>query len=317
MNKLKTFTDKESQCRYLFQNAAKEVGPFWHICTPGTAQEIINITEDDYKFSVNNLAISALEENVIILTDAHMENHLHALMGGPKERCLAVLDRFRARLKRYLHNSGRFVDLRFFRCDDPIPVDTLEAVRNEIAYINRNGYVVNPDYLPFSYPWGGGFLYFNPPAQRLSGISYNTIPFRVRRKMCLSRVSELPENYLVLDKMIQPVCYVHFALGESMFRDAHHYLYQVTKNFEAYSEEAKRLGDRVIVSRDELFSIVQLLSKRDYNIAQPALLPTAAKLEIARTIHSQYNASNAQIRSLLKLPEQEVNALFPLKTLPR
>lgn len=37
----------------------------------------------------------------------------------------------------------------------------LRTLRNTIVYVNRNGYVVNPAYTPFSYPWGTGRYYFN------------------------------------------------------------------------------------------------------------------------------------------------------------
>lgn len=88
----------------------------------------------------------------------------------------------------------------------------------------------------------------------------------------------MPETYMVRDGMILPSGYVHYNLGEAMFRDAHHYFNMLSRNYEAYSEEAKRLGE----------------------------------IEVARIMHTEYHATNAQIQRILNLAKQYVDQLFPL-----
>jgi len=307
-----SFTDRENNCKRLFNRAVEKYGPFWHICTPGNLSEIINTNDADYKFAVSNMAISAAESDIVVVTDAHMETHFHGLLGGPLERCLDCAERYTFRLAKHLESTDRRVNLSEFRCDNPILITDLDMMRNEIAYINRNGFVDDSRFLPFSYPWGGGYLYFNPAAQRESGTPYNEIPFRLRREMCCRRVSAMPDRYVVKDGMILPSSYTNYRLGEAMFRDAHHYFNALTRNVEAYSEEAKRLGDLKVLGREEMYPVTQGLSKKKYGEKQPSKLSYDAKLDIARTMHYDFHASNNQIRSILGLSEYQVNTLFPL-----
>lgn len=311
----RTFNEKENLCGYLYNEAVRELGPFWHVYTPGKLQEQFNHTVEDYKFSVTNLALSALEAGVIIVTDAHMENHIHSLTGGTEERCRQMMRLYIDRSQRYLNKLGRTIDLSGLSGYKVDLIKDLGMMRNEIAYINRNGYVDDPRYLPFSYPWGGGCLYFNPFAQRITGTPYPELPYKEKRLLTMSRVKDLPDYFKVKNGMILPSSYVNYRLGESMFRDAHHYFSAITTNVEAYSAEAKSLGDTTVLTRDEMYRVAKMISKRDYNVDAPSLLPPRAKIEVARIMHSDYNASNAQIRMILKMDQQDVEVLFPLKAL--
>ena len=308
-----TFSEKERSCEFLFREAEDKAGGFWHVCTPGNLTEIMNISESDYKFAVSNMAISAYESSVIVITDNQMENHFHGLLGGSRQQCLEFVDRFRYRQTKYFASIGRYVDLRKFRCDDPIPITNLEMIRNEIVYINRNGFVSDTRFLPFSYPWGGGNLYFNPFAQKETGIPFNDIPFKEKRYFCRRRINDLPVNYRVKEGMILPASYVDYKVGESFFRDSHHYLNALTKNVEVYCQEAVRFADSIVLSREEMYPAVKMICERDYNVKQPSLLAPVDKLAVARIMHYDYRASNAQIRMILKMSEYEVNSLFPLK----
>lgn len=310
-----SYSEKERFCEFQFKDALERYGSFWHVFTPGNLTEIINTTPDDFRFAVSNMAISAHEAGVIVVTDNQMENHLHGLLGGTKEQCVYFVDVYRYREEKYLDSTGRRVDLRYFRCDDPILVTDLEMMRNEIVYINRNGFVSDSRYLPFSYPWGGGNLYFNPFAQCRSGTPFNEIPFDTKRFLIRRRISCFPDNYTFDNGMIQPCSYVDNRLGESFFRDSHHYLNMLTKNVEAYSQDAKRFGDAIVLGREEMYAAVKQLCLRDFNIKQPSMLNPEDKLVVARTMHYDYHASNAQIRMILKMSEYEVDSMFPLKSL--
>ena len=311
----RTFSEKENLCMFLYNEAIRKYGSFWHVCTPGQQQEAYNFNPEDYIFSINSLAISAFEAGVTIVTDAHMENHLHSLAGGSEDRCHMMMGLYIARLKRYNNKLGRAIDLSGIEKYKTIFVENLGMMRNEIAYINRNGYVDDPRFLPYSYPWGGGYLYYNPSARKIKGIPYMELPYREKRTLTWSRVKDLPEFFMVEDGLILPGSYVDYRLGESMFRDAHHYFSAITSNAEAYSAEAKALGDSVVLTRDEMYKVVKMIGKRDYNVETPSLLPPKAKVEVARILHGDYNASNAQIRMLLKMAASDVDTLFPLKAL--
>ena len=306
-----SFYDREAICLRNFEISIEDKGPVWHVCTPGQLSEIIFTEAEDYRFAVSNMAISSAEIGVRIITDQIMSNHIHGLLQCSKMQCLSFLDAYTYRLKKYLNSKDRYVNLKDFRCDNPIPVTDCQMARNEIAYINRNGYVADYRYTPFNYPWGSGSLYFNPYAKAIDGIPYNDIPYLEKRSLTFRRVSDMPEGFMVRNGMILPASYCDYRFGESLFNSAHQYFSMLSKNYESYSEEAKRLGDSCPMVDEEVYSIVKMLSIRDYEIKQPSLLPLEAKLKIARNLHFDYRASNDQIRRILKLAISDINTLFP------
>ena len=121
----------------------------------------------------------------------------------------------------------------------------------------------------------------------------------------------MPNSYQTKDNMIIPASYVHYNLGQSMFRDAHHYFQALTRNVEAFCESAKRLGDKNFLGREEMYPAVSILCLKNYNVKQPSKLPKEEKIAVARTMHYDYHASNAQIRMILGLTDYEVDSLFP------
>ena len=308
-----SFLEKESSCEFRFREANGRLGGFWHYCTPGHLNESVNITEEDYIFSMNNLAVSAAEARVVVLTDSHMSNHLHTLLGCRREQCFEFEEAYLYRLRKHLRAQEREVDLRAFRCTDPIPVKDLTMMRTEIVYVHRNRYVIDPRFTPCSDPWSGGSVYFNLRLDDRAGIAYNDLTYRQKRALCLRSEPKPIHSYRVLDGRILPTSYLDYRLGESFFRDAHHYFSLLTRNAESYSEVAKRLGDRVVLTEEEMYQTVNRIAKRDYNLNLATRLPPKAKIEIAKKMHFDYNASNSQIQRLLKLDMNLVRELFPLQ----
>lgn len=299
------FARREEECEYLFRTR----GPFWHLCTPGTAQEILFLNPADYNYGITSAAIS-LDDSVRSYATVVMSNHLHDVLAGIRDKCLAYFERRRRRLQIYLQRTqGRQIDLSNFKAD-LIPIETLSALRNEIVYVNRNGYVSNPSCTPFSYPWSSGMYYFNPAAKQLAH-PYESLPYTSKRQMTRSRILELPDDYLVKDGMIHIPSFVQINEGEKFFRDAHQYFSMLSRNAEAYSEVAKRLGDKVFLTDDELYSAICSITSREYGQSRPASLAPDDKIAMAIRIKQQYNASNGQIRRMLGLDDRVIKELFP------
>ena len=95
-----------------------------------------------------------------------------------------------------------------------------------------------------------------------------------------------------------------------MFRDPHHYFNMLSKNWEAYSEIAKRLGDTITITDEEMYGAVCALSTKEFGCKNPRLLSPENKVMLARRMKSEYNASSKQIRSILKLNQDIVEEMF-------
>ncbi len=300
------YSEIERKCEALFLRE----GPFWHLCTPGQFTELLFETIDDYRFIMNTIAIVAAVSPVKIITFEVMSNHLHFILKGSEEDCILFFESIKKRLKRYYSSQGRYVDLSRFTCSTPIPILDLRTLRIEICYVNRNGYVANNSYTPYSYPWGSGDLYWGKSLDPSSFIKYKDLPDLKKRMICKGRAASLPDDYIVSGDIISPACYCSVKTGMAMFRDAHHYFSLLTKNYEAYSEVAKRLGDAVVLPDEEMFAVLTLLSKQNYGGVRPTMLPVDDKISLAKILRSNYNASEGQIQRMLRLDRALIAELF-------
>ena len=99
--------------------------------------------------------------------------------------------------------------------------------------------------------------------------------------------------------------------AENLFRNASQYLSTITKNVESQKEIAAQIGEKIFYNDNELYSIVIRMSKEQYGEPRPTLLPKDGKINIAKELHFDYNASNKQISRMLNLDIGFVSNMFP------
>lgn len=310
MKKL-SFIDKESYCRYLFD----QNGPYWHIATPGNLTEILFSTPEEYCFGVTLAALCALESGIKVYAFEIMSNHLHEIAGASSpEKCVYNLERYSQKLKRWAASRGKTLDLPSSFVCEPLPIDSLQSLRNNIVYTHRNKYVADSSQTPFSYPYGSGLLYFGPGINSLKSEKYNDMPYNEKRKITNSRMLLLPDSYTVRNGCISPESFCDWRTGMAFFRDAHQYFNLLTKNFEAYAEFSQLLGDSDFLTDEEMYSLAYSLAKKLFNVSNLSLLSQAGKTELARRMHFDFNASNGQLRRILKMDPYVLEAMFPTAT---
>lgn len=287
-------------CKVTFQNA----GPLWFASSPGKETPIMFTSDEDFMFVMNVIAqIAFLFPYVIIVSFEVMDNHFHFIIECETKE---MIHEFFASVKKRLQ--------RFFPQIKPIEldirsIDSLNSLRNRIAYTHRNGYVADPDCTPFSYKWGTGRYYFND-------YPYNStlgdMTVRARRVLFKGRDPQLPDEWSIVDNHVDPRNYCSVRFGMAVFRDAHHYFTALTKNVESYSELAEEFGDIEFLTDQELYDQLRKIIREKYTLSSPRELSKAQRLDLARTLHYDYRSSNSQIRRVLGLTQYEVDSLFPL-----
>jgi len=284
-------------------------GPYWHLFTSGKNTPLLFSNKSDFAFGMNVICKAAFEyQEIRIIAFEIMSNHLHFLISGDREIAVCFFDYMKKCILRGL--SDRHPE-DFSESFSPMlkAVENLRSLRYTIAYINRNGYVSDFGYTPFSYPWGtNNFYFFNYPQMP----SYGETPFNLKRTMFRSRVPDITDSWQVGDGYILPSSYCHINIGMSLYRDAHQYFAMVSKGVEAYSEIAAELDDSEFLSDTEIFKIIYKILIDRYNLQSIRELSKAQKQDIARTLHFDYRSSNGQIRRLLGLTQYEVEMQFPL-----
>ena len=294
------------------EKAFADYAPFWHLCTPGELLSIIFRDNDDYIFGMNLIAlVTGLYRNTIKLyTFQIMSNHLHFVLSGEEKNVDSYFLEIKKRLQRYIVLKYSISNLKGFN-HKLFAVDSLKYLRNVIAYVNRNGYLVDRNSTPFSYKWGANGYYFNPFTTNELKLSIGDISVARQRKLFRCRDVYAPDDYYLSGGYVSPLCYCSISEGELFFKHGNHYFNLVSRQIEGFTDISKEIGDSVTFTDDEVFYAAVSLSRKMFNVGSLVELNKNDKLELAKIMHYDYNASNKQIRRILRLDEYVVNSLFP------
>lgn len=307
-----SFLEKENKCKELFNKAVRCLGAFFHLHTPED-HPVVFPKDEDYRFAMTLVALCAYDcPDIRIITFELMSNHVHFVLFGEEEACLRFFVLFKLRLKKYYEIQKMAVDLSAFEAKT-VPIPSLDSLRNQIGYTNRNNFVVNPAYTPFSYPYGAGNCYYLPVNIKRADTRFGQLTFRKKRMLLHSHQMDYPADYAIIDGYISPASCCAIAFGEHVFRDARHYFFKISKEIEGFKEIAEMLGESVFYSDDELGAVIYKICKDQYDGQRATLLPHKDKIEVARRLHFEYNAGNNKIARLLKLSPLVVDSLFPLR----
>lgn len=303
------FRDMESGCEFKFISGV----PYWHLFTDGNKADMIFSCEEEFKAGINMLGVCCLRSpHIKVYTFELMNNHMHMILSGDKDGCRRLFADFRVMLKRYFIRNGKAVVLKDFNCS-MIEITSLQSLRNEIVYVNRNGFVTRPDCTPYSYPWGAGACFFNPFLKHLPHKPYNSLTVRAKREICHSNDTTLEaDDVKVFEGVLLPSSFCHIEEAEAIFRNAHHYFQLLTRKFEAYSEIARTLHEKVFISDEEMYQAVCALCIKEHNVKNPSHLNSKDRITMARRMRQEYNASNRQIKNILKLDKTIIDELFPI-----
>lgn len=310
----RSYFDKENRCRQVFDSTVSQYGGIWHLCTPGDGQTVIFRKKEHYGQAMIIVATCAHDcPGVAIITFEIMSNHVHFIICGGKEETMSFFNMFKRRLARYFVSIGEKVELSGFECKNPIAIDNLESLRNQICYTNRNNFVVDPDQTPFSYPYGANSYFFLPWAKRVKDSCFGNLTERAKRVFLHSKQVDYPDSFIIVDGYISPVSYCRITIGESVFRDARHYYHKLSKNVESYQDIARHLGDTVFYTDDELNDAIFRICRERFNGQRVSSLDKNEKLNLAKSLHFDFNADNTKISRLLGLSKALVDELFPLR----
>lgn len=303
-----SFHEAESFCEFHF----KQLGKCWHLYTPEDF-EIIFSDDNDFRAGMTLFALCALDTpGVTILTFEWMNNHLHATLAGEETDIRRFFKKLALLLERYLRNRGRTTSLKqwTYRLR---AISDLRDMRSVIAYNNRNGYLVNDQETPFTYPWGANRFFYNPSAGKDHIHSKDRLKVRDIWDTFHTRRFDKLCGLVIVDGYVSPLEYCHIREAEALFRDAHQYYYAISRDYDIQRRLAKEFGDRVTYTDNELYAVVADLCKDSYGASSPAVLDKEAKTAVARKMHFDYNASDKQISRILRLETNLVHEMFSKK----
>ena len=301
---MSSYYEKEALCEAKF----RELGECHHLWTPEN-HEIIFRSQTDFKTGMTLFGISVrLFADVKVLTFELMSNHIHISASGDEGRLSQLFNVFKGLVHRWLKNEGRALSLENFIARTR-RLMSLEDVRNVIVYDNRNGFVVNSEHTPFSYPWGANRYYFSPDSCRLAEQEGKALSLRERRLVSHSRIADGAEGLLLFDGYVSPLSFCDIHAGESLFRDAAHYFNKLSRSIESNALIAKEIGESIWYTDDELYAIARKIGKEKYGASSPAVITPNDRIDLAKTLHYDFNAGAKQLQRMLRLDPSVLKAL--------
>lgn len=251
-------------------------------------------------------ACAKLYPQIRIFAFQLMSNHLHMVIAGDRQHIMLFFDYFKSRLEKYFMGN---VDLSGYTLK-LFPVGDLSYFRNAIVYANRNGFVVNDDVTPFSYPWGTSQYFFQPVACRYALSCGKSTTVAWWRQLMHSRDVDSYRTMKLVDGYVTPLEFCDIKTAESVFRDAKQYFYLISRKVEAYSEVARTLGESIFYSDNDLYLSARKVAMEQFGSNDLVTLPASQKIDLAKHLHFSYNAGEKQLQRLLKIDSEILKAIL-------
>lgn len=264
----------ESVCSCVF----KEMMPCFHLWTSEKC-EVIFRTEDEFRAGMNIIGICAkLFPEIRIITFEVMSNHLHLTVSGAEDTALAYFETIKKFLMRHFRKLGRCIDWTGFNVGIR-EVLTLEDLRNVIVSVAL--------------------------AKLLSHQSTQ----RERQNAINSRIADNIDGLTMFEGSICPLSFCDITSGQKIFRGASHYFNKLGKSIENQKEIAKEISESIYYTDDELFSAITAIARKKYNISSLKEAESMVKLDLARIMKFEYNATAKQIARFLKISETTLSSM--------
>ena len=280
----------------LFDASCQGRGGVYLFTTDHQLRQLIFRSKEDYTYGVNTLAIGTLKFPIFVLCYALMDNHLHLLLSGRYEDCLAyfrwVLHRLSLMLKVRYGVSG----LLKFDAADVQEITDDRMLLNEVAYLLRNPYKARID-SPFSSPGVPFEVYFNPYLAQIRGERF---PGLEAAKLQLGTHAAIPQDWEHIQGRILNRCFVDYRTVEKRCHSGMALFDRVRKfDLESVIAQAHGLEEQLSFTDSEMQEKILAVCRNEWHIDSPHLLSRKDLLQLARKLAWRFGATKKQISRLL------------------
>ena len=259
-------------------------------------RQLIFRSASDFSYGVNTLAIGTLKYKVRVLCYTLMNNHLHLLVLGRYEECLAYFRWILLRLAQML--KARYGINGVLKADaaDVQYVTDRQMLLNEVAYLLRNSFKAQID-SPFSYPWAPFEVYFNPYLDSIRGERF---PSTDVAKRILGTHALIPEDWELRNGTILNKCFVDYRTAERLIGSGYA-LFNRIRKFDTESTIAQSHGieESLTFTDNELQEKIRSVCQNELHVDSPHQLGRKDLLRLARTLANRFSATKKQISRLL------------------
>ena len=279
----------------------------YHFSSSHLEKQRIFRTSDDFVFGINTLALILPGFDIQIIAYCLMDNHLHILLVGKYEQCLAYYDRVVHRIAQYV--KTRYGIAGILRCEDVdiVAVMSSQQMKEEICYIHRNPYKARIA-SPIAYRWSSADVYFNSATS--SGIQIGSMKVKEREAMFKTHM-QIPDNNEHIEGRILNKSFVTYQKAMEKFRDSVEY-FDLLRRFslEAEVESKHGIEGSVVFTDSELQEKISEVCKYEFHSESPGCLDRKSLLRLARIASLRFGANQKQLSRLLNLDKEILDRIL-------
>ena len=280
----------------------KGMKKFYHVCTKGLEDDVIFRKDTDYVAGMNFGPISLLGLAIKILAFTLMSNHFHFLLYGTYDEVVAFIETYKSLIGRYSrHTYGVPEILRRIHTGVYAIGDSLEELKQKLAYVLNNPVAAGVNVFPLLYEWGSGRCYFVECNSRDVQTELSSFTVREQVKMLHSN-KRLPQDYRLRSGYVDPSCYVDCQMVEKLFVRASSLSYYLSK--------VNRRDSTMVLSDGILINVVDEILDKQYGGLRPNEMPKESLGVLVLDLNRRFNASPKQLARILKLKVQDVVAVL-------
>ena len=271
---------------------------YYHVCTKGLADDVIFRNDTDYIAGMNFVPISLLGLGIRIMAFTLMSNHFHFLIYGTYEEAVMFIETYKNLVGRYVRNTYDVPQiLRRIETGVYAVGDSLEELKQKLAYVLNNPVAAGVNVFALMYEWGSGRYYFVDRKLRGDYVRLSSFTVKEQIKMLHSN-KKLPQEYTLRSGYIDPACYVDYQKVEDLFVRA--------SSLNYYLSKVNKKDSTMVLSDGILINVVDEILDKQYGGLKPIELSTESLSVLVRDLNRRFNASPKQLARVLKVQLQNV-----------
>lgn len=274
--------------------------PCFQINSKKLEKELLFRDEEDYIYGIDTLALILLQfPNVVVYAFTLMSNHIHLLLGGPKQECEAYYDAVMHRLALWLKRKYGLSGIAPYGKErrETVTVRGLEHFCIEVLYLLRNPFKAKICY-PGDYPWSSVGMYFSKRGQ-WTGRSVSTFTVRELRRILKTNI-RVPGCWEVTGSgLIVPRFVAWTAVEKAFDNDEATFLRRLMEPVEARHNQLSGLPTVLKFSDQEIAARVQVICRNELNVKDHRQLPTKELFHLCRTLSLRFGSSAEQLQRVL------------------
>ena len=262
---------------------------------------------EDYVYGVNTLAIGTRKYEVKLLCYTLMGTHIHLLLAGRYEDCLAfyawVLHRLAQRMAGRYGVSG----ILKLQASDVQAVKDREQLLNEVCYLLRNAYKARID-SPVSYPWAPFECYFNTHLPLLHG---TPMPGAKEARRMFGTHGKMPPDWEHYQGRILNKCFVDYRTVEQKIGSSLDFFDRLRRfDLESVVEQSHGLENQLKFTDAEMQEKIYALCHKELHVDSHHQLERKDLLWLARTLARRFASPRKQIARLLGIDPSVLDQLL-------